>query len=85
MDNSDTEDTLNRVLRAELRVTAVPDGLEHRGRAPRDESETWQKWSGRKEFREEEERSGARADAATFFATTPAVTLLGSPLGGRYG
>ena len=36
---------------------------------------------GGEEFREEEERPGARADAAAFFATTPAVTLLGEPVG----
>ena len=35
---------------------------------------------GGEEFREEEERPGARADAAAFFATNPAVTLSGEPV-----
>ena len=36
---------------------------------------------GGEEFREEEERPGARADAAAFFAANPAVTLSGEPVG----
>jgi len=35
---------------------------------------------GGEEFREEEERPGARANAAAFFAATLAVTLLGEPV-----
>ena len=36
---------------------------------------------GGEEFREEEERPGARADAAVFLAANPAVTMLGDPFG----
>ena len=36
---------------------------------------------GGEEFREEEERPGARANAAAFFAANPALTLSGEPVG----
>ena len=36
---------------------------------------------GGEAFGEEGERPGARADAAAFFATNPAVTLSGEPVG----
>jgi hypothetical protein len=79
-DGGSTEDSLERVLRAELRVARALGGVLGKDATEGQVEETIEV-SGGEEVREKEDKPGARANTATFVAAILAVMFLMEPVG----